>query len=196
MTNRISSSHPFVPPRQAPHRCLALRRLVASDCMRRLAGIRCTQCTGSVMHSAMHTHEDANLGLCMHLHRIPLLQCPCFHLMSMVPHPSKGQFDRSWVPRQALCRAASTLAVHKVKHAFRDGMPESMREDQLCKHPIVVHPIHEPSHFLCMWRALEVRDGLHDVELAVWRRGVSRVGAAGVIQNLLSGEAHAAFSRL
>ena len=156
---------------------LALRRLVASDCMRRLAGIRCTKCTGSVMHSAMHTHEDANLGLCMHLHRIPLLQCPCFHLMSLVPHPSKGQFDRTWVPRQALCRAASPLTVHKVKHAFRDGMPESMREDQLCKHPIVVHPIHEPSHFLCMWRALEVRDGLHDEELAVWRRGVSRVGA-------------------
>ena len=41
---------------------LALRRLVASDCMRRLAGIRCTKCTGSVMHSAIDRVRSAAYG--------------------------------------------------------------------------------------------------------------------------------------
>jgi hypothetical protein len=48
----------------------AAERLIRSKCQRKLADIRCRGCARS-----MHTHEDANLGLCMRLNQVITSDC-------------------------------------------------------------------------------------------------------------------------
>ena len=53
----------------------AVERLIRSKCQRKLAAIRCRGCARSVGGSGMHTHEDANLGLCMRLNQVISSDC-------------------------------------------------------------------------------------------------------------------------
>ena len=44
----------------------------------------------------MHTHEDANMGLCMHLNGVRMVQCGCFHMMNFRPIPKYMKVYAQW----------------------------------------------------------------------------------------------------
>ena len=58
----------------------ALERVVASDAQRRVGTLSCgpVPCT-RVLGTEMHRHEDANLGLALHLLRVRLVESRCFY---------------------------------------------------------------------------------------------------------------------
>lgn len=75
----------------------ALSRLVGTRCMHKVGQIECPSCKRRIGNGQAYHHEDANVGLCMHLNRIKLLQCACFHMMSHVGSigiPRPWDFDR------------------------------------------------------------------------------------------------------
>lgn len=49
---------------------LAAQRLVRSSCQAILGSLYCQGCARNVLGKGVHTHEDANLGLCMHLNQV------------------------------------------------------------------------------------------------------------------------------
>ena len=87
----------------------ALMLLVRSGCMPRLGVLPCQACTRTVRSQPMHTHEDANVGVCMHILGARLLQCEAFHLLA----PLKTYFSQtplsSWPPNPAQVPAARAL---------------------------------------------------------------------------------------
>ena len=145
----------------------ALARLIQSNCQHRVARLSCdgSRCVRSVGSMGMHTHEDANMGLCMHLNGVRMVQCACFHMMNFVdPIPAR----RSWsIPPRVDVRSAKS-----VKAFFKDDRPDNSRAPQLCQHPIAVHPIKYMADYMRVWEALATRDALHDDALHDWQQSV------------------------
>ena len=146
----------------------ALARLVQSNCQPRVARLRCdgAACARTVRNVPFHTHEDANMGLCMHLNGVRMVQCGCFHMMNIV---EANPLRRTWsIPARVNVRSASS-----VKAYFKDGRPEDSRAPQLCKHPIAVHPIKHMVNYLRVWQALATRDAVHDEHLRTWQQSAA-----------------------
>jgi hypothetical protein len=145
----------------------ALARLIQSNCQHRVARLSCggSACVRSVGSMGIHTHEDANVGLCMHLNGVRMVQCGCFHMMNFVdPSPAR----RSWsIPPRVDVGSANS-----VKAFFKDDRPDNSRAPQLCQHPIAVHPIKYVADYMRVWQGLATRDALHDDALHSWQQSV------------------------
>lgn len=57
---------------------LAAERMVQTSCLTRVGSLRCRGCSYNVQGIPAHTHEDAAVGLCMHLCAARLIQCHGF----------------------------------------------------------------------------------------------------------------------
>jgi len=145
----------------------ALARLIQSNCQHRVARLSCggSACVRSVGIMGIHTHEDASVGLCMHLNGVRMVQCGCFHMMNFVdPSPAR----RSWsIPPRVDVGSANS-----VKAFFKDDRPDNSRAPQLCQHPIAVHPIKYVADYMRVWQGLATRDALHDDALHSWQQSV------------------------
>lgn len=153
----------------------ALSRLVRSQCQQRVGHLRCGRvpCSRTVQGSALHSHEDANMGLCMHLNGVRLLQCSCFHMMNMA-----AKYRRAWNVPMSVGANESAMSAEQVVRYFQDGQPDRSRAPQLCQHPIAVHPIRKYSEYLRVWSALNVRDAVNARALEAWRREARGRGRA------------------
>lgn len=166
----------------------AARRLVSSECVRRVGALPCSgPGMGSGCHYAMHgiglnTHEDAAVGLCMHLLGTTLVQCACFHTyhvptsavqMNSKSAASKRARSRSswllppslrWLGWQLHANATdgalpATWAVTAVRRFFRDDDVSTLPDvSYVCNSPIVMHPIKDHQNdYLPLWAALDAR---------------------------------------
>ena len=174
----------------------AAERLIRSKCQRKLAAIRCRGCARNVGGSGMHTHEDANLGLCMRLNQAQLVTCACFHLMT----PTKfgigtgfekwsdtshklsallGELREGTMRREPLWSHLqhTRQLLAKVMGAFNDDSAASMHRPALCLLPIALHPIKHADEYEPMYRALEVRDMFYEPLLQAWRRDAAHARA-------------------
>lgn len=86
-------------------------------------------------HRIAHSAEDELIGLCMHLHRVPLVQCGCFY-----------QYGPCDVNNWTTCR---------------DGTPES----RLCRLPLSVHKIRKVGWYRPWFSQLLAREPVHLAEL-------------------------------
>lgn len=86
-------------------------------------------------HRIAHSAEDELIGLCMHLHRVPLVQCGCFY-----------QYGPCDVYNWTTCR---------------DGTPES----RLCRLPLSVHKIRKVGWYRPWFSQLLAREPVHLAEL-------------------------------
>ena len=170
----------------------AAERLIRSKCQRKLADIRCRGCARS-----MHTHEDANLGLCMRLNQAQLVTCACFHLMtptifgigtsfqkwSDASHNMSallGELREGTMRREPLWSHLqhTRQLLAKVMGAFNDDSAASMHRPALCLLPIALHPIKHADEYEPMYRALEVRDMFYEPLLQAWRRDAAHAARA------------------
>ena len=87
-------------------------------------------------------YEDEAVGLCMHSHRVPLINVPCFY---------------DWGPCD--CFNASSC---------RAGTPRS----KLHRLPLSVHKLRQVSWYEAWWQMLAPREPTHLRELALWERTV------------------------
>ena len=174
----------------------AAERLIRSKCQEKLAAIRCRACARNVMGIGMHTHEDANLGLCMRLNQAQLVTCACFHLMTPTIF-GKGTEFHKWSDtspklsallgelREGTMRREplwlhpwrTRKLVAMVMEAFNDESVASMHRPALCQLPIALHPIKHADEYEPMYRALEVRDMLYEPLLQAWRRDAAHARA-------------------
>jgi len=95
----------------------AAERLARSQCQEKLAAIHCARCARNVAGKGIHTHEDANIGLCMHLNQVRLVTCACFHLMAPNRWGDGRTYD-SWT--DASKRLATIFS--ELQTEVRDGL--------------------------------------------------------------------------
>ena len=87
--------------------------------------------------------EDTAVGLCMHLHRVPLQSCECFHSI---------HWTRLW----ALCSPSTKRPQDTLKG--RAGKPNCANQVP-CRHPISIHPLKFGRVYPAWWRWLQAREG-------------------------------------
>eukprot|EP00966_Prymnesium_polylepis_P319440 7375901-Prymnesium_polylepis.2 len=153
----------------------ALHALVQTDCMRRVGALACAphKCVRSYgLHRklGLHMHEDANVGLCMFLHRVRLLPCACFHMgMSFLPLPKAsaellllpaprsphGTLHSGTAAAHPRGGGAPPLSIRRaIARQLRDGTPAA----PLCRRPLALHPVTSAADYLGWWRVLELRE--------------------------------------
>jgi hypothetical protein len=144
----------------------ALRALVRSECMRKVGALtcypmKCVRSFGLNRKLGLHMHEDANVGLCMHLHRALLLTCSCFQMgMATLPLPKAFRLSgaATSVEAGALATALpSNMTGGALAAKFKDGTATA----PLCRQPLALHPLTTAVDYLGWWRAIELRDAYY-----------------------------------
>jgi len=185
---------------------LAAKRMVNTSCLTRVGSLPCQGCSYNVGGVPAHTHEDAAVGLCMHLCAAKLIQCHAFAVHSppgaegwKLPaalasslreassnhtqphghtHSHTHSHTRSGAPSKSESR--DELLAH-VRRTFNDHVPagrERPGQHYLAKHPIALHPVKQLGYYLPLWRSLEIRDAHNQQELDAWRREAGVVPGA------------------
>lgn len=114
----------------------ALHGVVQTNCTFRLGKIHYKG-----RRSRVHTIEDAAVGLCMHLVRARLVECPCFrqgHLSS----PSRANLELEMLLQRLLqvrLNGLQSPAMRRIDWAA--SRARAAAEPLLCPNPITLHPI-------------------------------------------------------
>ena len=149
----------------------ALQALVRSECMRKVGALtchpmKCVRSFGPFRKLGLHMHEDANVGLCMHLHRARLLTCSCFQ-MGMATLPLPKPFRPSVaapLSKGAVAKSPPPMTAEALVAGLKDGTAAA----PLCRHPLALHPLLTATDFVGWWRAIELRDAYYAASIRVF----------------------------
>ena len=120
----------------------ALLALNRSDCIKHVHELECD--SGPCLRSSIHRAEDANVGLCMHLLSVRLIEHQCFMESSLSGHRYEDE-RLLWSLLTNVQMMGSTP-------------PRSIKETA-CRTPITMHPLKHTFLFRDWWRLLEGRAG-------------------------------------
>ena len=104
---------------------VAAQRLTNTSCLARLGALRCEGCAHALSGIAAHTHEDAAMGLCMHLMGAKMVQCHAFHLFSPTTTGNRG-----WLINSRPLQTRLHAAWRGAQEAPTTAQPREMREHQ------------------------------------------------------------------